>query len=133
MVVFLRCEQGRENVEVGKFMLMHRGLNRGSIIVGRSVHNQRIERLWRDVYNGSIDVFINSSSKNLLFTTIIILQKIKQTLVINSGKWKETNNWIQIANWTCLHLIFLPLIKTSLDEFSSSCNRHGIRTVARHL
>ena len=36
----VRTDQGRENMFVG----------RGSIITGSSVHNQRIERLWRDMH-----------------------------------------------------------------------------------
>ena len=31
-------------------MIAHHGPGRGSHIAGSSVHNQRIERLWRDVY-----------------------------------------------------------------------------------
>lgn len=55
----MRCDRGGEDVLVSEFMLSHpaRGPGRGSCITGRSVHNQRIERLWRDVYTGCISLF----------------------------------------------------------------------------
>ena len=37
-----------QDVQVTRHMLRHRGLGRNSVLVGSSVHNQRIERLWRD-------------------------------------------------------------------------------------
>ena len=39
---------------IGKYMLHFRGTGRGSIIMGCSVHNQRIERLWHDLFTGCV-------------------------------------------------------------------------------
>ena len=48
----VRADRGAENTAVAEFMVQRRGSGRGSFISGRSVHNQRIERLWRDVFSG---------------------------------------------------------------------------------
>lgn len=46
----VHSDKGRENILVCHFMVAVRGTERGSHIAGSSVHNQRIEHLWCDVY-----------------------------------------------------------------------------------
>ncbi|KAG6852689.1 hypothetical protein C0991_009875 [Blastosporella zonata] len=48
----MRGDHGTENVLVAQLIEELQGIGRGSYIWGRSVHNIRIERLWRDVTLG---------------------------------------------------------------------------------
>lgn len=55
----VRSDQGVKNVNVAWYLLTHpaRGSGRGSIITGRSVHNQCIQRLWRDLFASCIYIY----------------------------------------------------------------------------
>ncbi len=43
-----------QNFDVAQLMIALRGLNRGSHITGQPTRNQRIERLWRDVFENCL-------------------------------------------------------------------------------
>ena len=53
----VRTDKGLENVGIADYVIEKRGAGRGSIITGPSIHNQRIERLWRDVFQGVLSFF----------------------------------------------------------------------------
>ena len=53
----IRTDMGLENTAAAELMLEQRRTERNSVLVGSSVHNQRIERLWRDVFLAVVQLY----------------------------------------------------------------------------
>lgn len=103
----VRSDHGLENVDVARFMIEHNGANRGSHLTGSSVHNQRIERLWREVNR-----IVTRPYRNLFF------------YLESEGVLDPLD---ELELW-CLHKVYIPKVNISLEEFRLQMNHHPIRT-----
>lgn len=103
----VRMDYGGANVQVASYMIEKRGTDRHSVITGKSVHNLRIERLWRDLYLGCISFFYH----------FFYLLEDMEILDINS-----------LPDLCALHFVFLPIIQHHLDIFHQRLAHHNLRT-----
>ena len=103
----IRVDYGVENVLVCDEMVNYRGLNRNSFIAGPSTRNQRIERLWRDVF------------RCVAVTFYYTFYAMEQTGIL------DLDNELHLF---VLHHIFLARINYSLSEFKALFNDHRLTT-----
>ncbi|XP_060565008.1 uncharacterized protein LOC132724202 [Ruditapes philippinarum] len=102
----VRSDMGMENSKVMEYMNNVRGTN--SMLTGKSTHNQRIERLWRDVFDGVLSYYYD------LFYFL------------------EDENLLDVLNEKhlyALHHVYLSSINKRLHLWRSTWNSHRIRTV----
>lgn len=103
----IRVDYGVENVLACEAMVARRGEGRGSFIAGSSTRNQRIERLWRDVFRCVCQFFYYH------------FYAMEQTGIL------DIENPIHMF---ALHLVFQPRINNSLNVFKDMFNNHGLST-----
>ena len=103
----VRTDKGGENTLVWQAMVEARGEDRGSFIAGPSVHNQRIERLWRDV----------GEQVTAGYSTLFQSLELDELL--------DVTNPVDLF---CLQKVFLPAINRDLSAFIEAWNRHPLST-----
>ena len=103
----IRVDYGVENVLICDAITEKHGGGRGSCIAGSSTRNQRIERLWRDVF------------RCVAATFYYVFYALEQEGLL------DVENPIHIFT---LHLVYKQRINFSLAEFFGAHNNHRLST-----
>lgn len=103
----VRSDRGGENTLVALLMNLLQGQGHARHITGQSVHNQRIERLWRDVFQQVVHYFY------------MLFYSFEDEQILN-----PEDNIHKMA----LQIVYKPEIQKRLDLFRCAWNNHRIRT-----
>ena len=103
----VRSDKGGENTDVWRYMLHYNDMQSSCIITGSSTHNERIERMWCDVFRCVGQIFYS-----LLYGL-------------------EDDGFLDPLNHTdlfCVHYAILPEVNRCLLQFTDSWNNHSLST-----
>uniref|UniRef100_A0A8W8MCH0 Integrase core domain-containing protein n=1 Tax=Magallana gigas TaxID=29159 RepID=A0A8W8MCH0_MAGGI len=103
----VRSDKGSENIKVAEYMFQQRGIESKPFIAGRSVHNQRIERLWRELWSG------------FTVTYYRLFQFMEEQHIL------DVSNELHMQ---VLHFVFLPRMQLNLDRLTETLKRRPLQT-----
>jgi len=100
----VRSDQGMENLEIAEYMLA----NGRNMVTGKSTHNQRVERMWKDIYEG------------VLCSYYVVFYYME-----DEGLLDPLND----CHIFSLHFVFMPNINQKLSIWNEAWSNHRLRTV----
>jgi hypothetical protein len=107
----VRSDHGDENMLLALCMHLVQGLEHRGFITGQSVHNQRIEHLWQDVF-------------------LHVLQHFYHTFYcLEDAENLNPDNDIHRLS---LHIVYPPEIQRRLEQFRQAWYHHGLPTESNH-